>query len=63
MILPDEKQLAAVLRSHDYVQKAKIKEDGRLETNLFSFAVPLLLVWCYDGIRNRKWRKKKETNE
>ena len=61
--LPDEKHLAAVLRSHDYVQKAKIKEDGRLETNLFSFAVPLLLVWCYDGIRNRKWRKKKETNE
>ncbi len=37
------------------------KEDARLTTNLFSFAVPLSLVWLYDLLRNRFRRKKKES--
>ena len=37
----------------------KAKEDARLETNVLTFAVPLLLVWVYDVSRNRYRRKRK----
>ena len=39
----------------------KAKEDARLITNLLSFTVPLLLVWGYDALRNRRRRKGKES--
>ncbi|MBR5297323.1 MAG: DoxX family protein [Parabacteroides sp.] len=38
----------------------KNEEDGFLISNLLTFAVPLLLVWMYDLIRNKRRRKKEE---
>ena len=34
--------------------KAESKKEGRLLTNILTFAVPLLLVWVYDYRKNRR---------
>ncbi|MGM9758681.1 MAG: BT_3928 family protein [Parabacteroides sp.] len=38
----------------------KNEEEGSKITNLFTFAVPLLLVWVYDCIRHRRRQKRKQ---
>ena len=46
----------------DYLSEKDIKreEEGLRISNLFTFTLPLLLVWVYDFIRNRRGQKKKQ---
>lgn len=50
-----ETKMEATLQGN-YVNK---KEDGRWNTILLSFTVPLLLVWLYDFFRNRRKSRKR----
>lgn len=46
----------------DYLSEKDIKreEEGLRISNLFTFTLPLLLVWVYDFVRNRRGQKKKQ---
>lgn len=59
--IPTEDELPEVLEMYLSGKGIKNKEEGRLITNLFTFTVPLLLVWMYDYLRNRLRRRKKES--
>lgn len=58
--LPEEEQIENVMNGYLSGKTVKQKEDDRLLTNLLSFTLPLLLVWIYDLLRNRRKSKKKE---
>lgn len=58
--LPKEGELQAVFEARLSGKGIKNKEEGSLLTNLFTFTVPLLLVWLYDYLRNRLPRRKRE---
>lgn len=58
--LPEEEALPAVLDRYLSGKAIKNKEVGWLITNLFTFTVPLLLVWIYDYLRNRLRRRKRK---
>lgn len=58
--LPPDEQIKTVMEGYLNGKTVKSEEDGRLLTNLFSFTVPLLLVWGYDYLRNRRKPKKKK---
>lgn len=56
--IPGEEEIQKVLS--DYLSKDTIeprKEDRKIAICLFSFAVPLLLVWLYDYFRYRRRKK------
>ena len=56
--IPQEEELKSVLNGYLIGNTdEEAKEDGRLITNILTFAVPLSLVWCYDFWRNRRRRK------
>lgn len=55
--IPPEEEVKAVMDAY-LSGTAKSKEEGRLITNLFTFTVPLLLVWLYDFLRFRRKRVK-----
>lgn len=55
--IPAEENIKAVMDTFLHEEIAKSKEDVRLMTNLFTFTVPLLLVWIYDCLRFRRRRK------
>lgn len=57
--IPPEEDLPAVMQPYLSGEAIKNKEEGWLITNLFTFTVPLLLVWIYDYLRNRLRRRKK----
>lgn len=59
--IPAEDELPEVLEMYLSGKSIKNKEEGRLITNLFTFTVPLLLVWMYDYLRNRLRRRRKES--
>lgn len=59
--IPAEDELPEVMEMYLSGKSIKNKEEGRLITNLFTFTVPLLLVWLYDYLRNRLRRRKKES--
>lgn len=59
--IPSEDELPEVLEMYLSGKGIKNKEEGRLITNLFTFTVPLLLVWLYDYLRNRLRRRRKES--
>lgn len=54
--IPPEEEVKAFMEPY-LAGTVKSKEDVRLITNLFTFAVPLLLVWLYDFLRFRRKRK------
>ncbi len=57
-----EEELPAVVNNYlAGSSDQNLKEDARLITNQLSFTVPLLLVWGYDALRNRRRRKGKES--
>lgn len=58
--IPQEEDLPAVMKPYLSDEAIKNKEEGWLATNLFTFTVPLLLVWIYDYLRNRRQRRKKQ---
>lgn len=58
--IPEEEQLKRVMGSYLNAKTVKPKEDGRLLTNLLSFTLPLLFVWGYDYLRNRRKSRTKE---
>ena len=58
---PKEEKLKAVIGYYLSKKGDVGKEDGRIRTNILTFTVPLLLVWIYDYLRNR--RKKKKENK
>lgn len=60
--LPDEEAMQAVFEARLSGKGIKNKEEGRLLTNLFTFTVPLLLVWVYDYLRNRLPRRRGRKN-
>jgi uncharacterized membrane protein YphA (DoxX/SURF4 family) len=55
--IPDEYTIKGEIARCLVENDIKSKEDGFLVTNLLTFAVPLLFVWVYDLIRNRRRRK------
>ena len=60
--IPQEEDLKTIVNGYlEGNTDWKAKEDARLITNLLSFTVPLLLVWGYDALRNRRRRKGKES--
>lgn len=59
--IPSEDELPEVMEMYLSGKSIKNKEEGRLITNLFTFTVPLLLVWLYDYLRNRLRRRRKES--
>lgn len=59
--IPAEDELPEVMEMYLSGKSIKNKEEGRLITNLFTFTVPLLLVWLYDYLRNRLRRRRKES--
>lgn len=60
--IPQEEELKTIVNGYlEGNTDWKAKEDARLITNLLSFTVPLLLVWGYDALRNRRRRKGKES--
>ncbi len=64
--IPDETRLAAEMTGALQGDRIHPKEVGILITILFTFGVPLLLVWVYDTLRNRrnsKTKRKREENE
>lgn len=58
--IPAEEDVKAVMDSCLTGTVTKTKEAPRLVTNLFTFTVPLLLVWVYDFLRFRRKRKTKK---
>lgn len=58
--IPPEENLKAVMDSYLHENQISNKEDGRLITNLYSFTLPLLLVWIYDYLHFRRRRKKQK---
>lgn len=56
--IPPEEEVAAFMEPY-LAGTVKSKEEARLITNLFTFAVPLLLVWIYDFLRFRRKRTRK----
>lgn len=59
--MPPEEQVKAVMDSLLEGNTVKSKEDVGLITNLFTFTVPLLLVWLYDFLHFRRRRKGAKT--
>ena len=60
--IPQEEDLKTIVNGYlEGNTDWKAKEDARLITNLLSFTVPLLQVWGYDALRNRRRRKGKES--
>lgn len=58
--IPVMEENTAIMDNFRQREEAVTKEDHWLVTNLFTFSVPLLLVWGYDYLRNRR-RKPQET--
>lgn len=58
--VPEEEQVKTIMDGYLLRNAVIKKEDGRLLTNLLSFTIPLLLVWGYDYLRNRRKSKTKE---
>lgn len=59
--IPPEEEVKAEMDRLLQGNTVKSKEDVRLITNLFTFTVPLLLVWLYDFLYFRRRRKGAET--
>lgn len=57
--LPTEDEMERVFTARLTGSGIKNKEQGALLTNLFTFTVPLLLVWLYDFLRNRLPRRRR----
>ncbi len=58
--IPDETRLAAFVTEALDGKHVAPKETGLFAAILCTFAVPLLLVWVYDVLRNRRRKTKKE---
>ncbi len=61
--IPSDEEVENVINSYlDGKEDERAKQHRRLRTNLLSFTLPLLFVWGYDYLRNRR-RKKPEEEE
>lgn len=57
--IPEEEDIERVLTSYLQGREEEYrKQDVRLRTNLLIFTLPLLFVWFYDYLRNRRKTKK-----
>lgn len=57
--IPGEEELKPVMDGYlNQAAPAKTKEDGRILTNLLTFTLPLLFVFFYDYLVNRRKKKK-----
>ncbi|MDR2969523.1 MAG: DoxX family protein [Tannerellaceae bacterium] len=57
--IPEMEEVKAVMDDYRQRSRAVEKEDTWVVTNLLTFSIPLLLVWGYDHLRNRR-RKRME---
>lgn len=55
--IPEEEDVKEVMDPYFTSGEVVLKEDRGLTPNVLTFAVPLLLVWGYDYLRNRRRRK------
>lgn len=54
--IPEMEEVKAVMDDYRQREHAIAKDDSWVATNLLTFSVPLLLVWGYDYLRNRRRR-------
>ena len=58
--LPEENLIEATMSRYLNPEVVKKEEDGRMMNNLLTFTIPLLLIWIYDYLMNKRRRKKED---